>query len=276
MGLWDAIIDLPGGIADAMLNSLNGMLVSFIEPMLEVAKALITINIDPFHFQDLWFTIISIISAFYLLLFLIVGFKFLYGSYDAVQRKEAKEWFKKAVILIIAVNASLLLYALILNLSSGIALTLWSSEFESLFIIENLNALDFLWLGTFGLFLFLAVITLVLRQIVLIAGVMLFPIGIFLYFIPPLKTYGSVITNILGVAIFMNVADVIILIAIQLFWTEFAYLPFINLLAPSLGFLFVALVNIGLIFVAVQKALSFVGIDINVATVGKAVAGAVL
>jgi len=277
MGLWDAITNLPADIAASIMEVFRQALIGFIQPLLETAKALMTINIDPFAFQGLWQTIVTIISAFYLLLFLVVGLKFLFGCYDAVHRKEAKEWFKNAIILVVAVNASLLLYSLLLNLGSAVAMTLWSNEFEGLFLIENLGALDVIWAGIFAMSLFLALATLVIRQLFLILGVALFPIGIFLYFIPPVKTYGSVLLNLIGVAVFIQVLDVIILVAMQLFYGQFAELAGINLLAPSLGFFFIFLANSAAAFIAVQKALNAVGIKVDlVATAGALVGPALL
>ncbi|MDO8647547.1 MAG: hypothetical protein Q7R70_03970 [Candidatus Diapherotrites archaeon] len=273
MGLWDSITNLPGDLVNSIFSGIGHLLAGFVQPLFDIAKAMLTVNIDPFHFQNLWLVIITVISCFYLLIFLIVGFKFLFGSYDAVQRAEAKEWFKQALLLVIAVNASLLFYSLLLSLSSGISVTLWNSNLENVFSVQNLNATDLLWLLTLAISVFLTVITLVLRQIFLIIGVMLFPIGLFLYFIPPVKAYGSAILQLLGAAAFMNVLDVIILIAVQLFWTEFSYLPYINLLAPSLGFLLVGIANIVLVFFAVQRALSSAGVNVNFAELGKSMIG---
>ena len=64
MGLWDAVTNLPVDISAALLEGFRQQLIGFIEPLLETAKALITVNIDPFAFQGLWLTIVTIISAF--------------------------------------------------------------------------------------------------------------------------------------------------------------------------------------------------------------------
>ena len=255
MGLLDAVGGLAQGIVDAFLQTGSGMVIGFVEPMLEVAKVLMTANIDPFSLIDYWIVMVTVISAFYVIAFLLVGYKFLFGAYDAVQRAEAKEWAKNAVLIVITVNASLLLYSLMLNISSGIASFLWSADFESLFIVDSLSTLDFIWLNFFTIAVALAVITLVIRHIVIIFGVMIFPVALFMNFIGPLKPYGSALINLLGGAAFMNILDIIILIAIQLFWIQFNYLDIMNILAPTIGFLFVALANILLILFVIFKAL---------------------
>ena len=144
MGLWESVAGLPAGIASSFFSSFSNLLAAFIQPLLDVAKLLLTANIDPFHFQSFWQIIVAIISSFYLLVFLVVGFKFLFGCYDAAQRKDAKEWFKKAILLVICVNASLLLYSLLLSLSSAVAMTIWNNQFEAVFSVSNLTALDFI------------------------------------------------------------------------------------------------------------------------------------
>ena len=267
---------MPADIAGAIMDVFRLQLINFVQPLLETAKALMTVNIDPFAFHGLWQVIVTIISAFYLLLFLIVGLKFLLGCYDATHRKQAKDWFKNAIILVIAVNASLLLYSLLLNLGGAVALTLWSNEFEQLFLIENLGALDLIWAGIFAMSLFLALITLVVRQLFLILGVALFPIGIFLYFIPPVKTYGKVILNLIGMVVFIQVLDVIILIAMQLFYEQFVGLAGMSLLAPSLGFLFIFLANCAAVFIAIQKSLNDVGVKIDLASTAASLVGPAL
>jgi hypothetical protein len=264
MGFWEAINNLGGDIVNAFFSVYNQKTAEFVSPMLEVAKELIIANIDPYSFQNFWAIIVGVISATYLLIFFAVGLKFLFGSYDAVQRAEAKEWFKKAFMLVITVNASLLIYSLLLGLSSGMATYLWDTQFETLFSIQNLTTLDFIWLSIFALVSFLVVLTLVIRQIFLIAGVMLFPIGLYLFFIPPLKSYGSIILNIIGAAAFMNVLDTMILIAVQLFLNEFSYLNTMNLLAPTIGLFFIFIANTSLIIIAIKKALSAGGINISI------------
>ena len=142
-------------------------------------------------------------------------------------------------------------------------------------MLEYLNVLDLLWVSILAVFVFIAVITLALRQLILILGVMFFPIGLFLYFIAPLKQYGSVILNVLGVTVFMQVLDVIILIGVQAFWTQFNSLPVLNLIAPSLGFLLVSIANVFVIYLAAKKAMSAVGVNVSVSAAAKSIAGPV-
>ena len=270
-GLSDSITGIPQAVLDSFFGFVKAGFVSFVSPLFDVMKALMLYNINPFNYEGHWLVIVSIISCFYLLLFLVVGLRFLLGSYDAVQRLKAKEWFKGAIMVVISVNASLLLYSLVLLLGSGTASVLWSSELENFLILSDLNVLNLIWLMIVALFAFLAMITLIIRQIFLIIAVMLFPIAVFLYFIPPLKSSGSALLNLIFAFVFMQVMDVIILIGVSIFSVEFSFLPFIELISLSAGFLFIFLANFWLMFFAVMKALNM---KVDIVQTVKTVAGA--
>ncbi len=84
--LLDSVKNLPNGIANAFLDSFSGLFVSFITPLLEIAKTLITYNVDVNNYASYWRIIVNVISAFYLIVLMVVGFKFLLGSYFPEQR----------------------------------------------------------------------------------------------------------------------------------------------------------------------------------------------
>ncbi len=72
---------------------------------------------------------------------------------------------------------------------------------------------------------------------------------------------------------FLNVLDVIILTAVQMFWTQFSYLEAIGTLSLVIGFFLIFIANIVLFYVAIKKAFSAVGVNINAMQVVKMVAG---
>lgn len=263
-GLWESVTNLPGDIASSLLNGIKQMVVDFVTPLLDLAKTFITANPNPENYQSYWQAIIVLISAFYLLMFLGVGFKFVMGSYDEVQRMEAKEWAKKAILIVVLCNASLLLYSLLLNVGSGTALYLWNSSYEQMFQLQNLSALNFFLLAFFAVAVLIALVTLFVRYLLVLVGIMAFPVGLFLYFVPPVQSYGKIILNVLGIVIFLQFIDVIILVASSLLLTEFGNVSQMQLLAPTMGFLLIAIANILLMKFAVMKAATDSGAHIVV------------
>lgn len=253
-GLWESVTNLPGDIASSLLNGIKQMVVDFVTPLLDLARTFITANPNPENYQSYWQAIIVLISAFYLLMFFAVGFKFVMGSYDEAQRLEAKDWAKKSLLIVVLCNASLLLYTLLLQIGSGVALYLWNVSYEQMFQLQNLSVLNFFLLAFFTIAVLLALVTLFVRYILVLVGIMAFPVGLFLYFVPPLQSFGKIILNTLGIVVFLQFIDVIILVASSLLLTEFANVSQMQLLAPTMGFLLIAVGNILLLKFAVMKA----------------------
>jgi len=253
-GLWETVTNIPGDVANAILNALKQIVVDFVTPLLDLAKTFITVNPDPANYQSYGQAIIVLISAFYLLIFLVVGFKFVMGSYDEAQRLEAKEWAKKAILIVVLCNASLLIYSLILNVGSATSLYLWNGSYEQLFQIQNLSALNLILLVFFAIAVLLALVTLFIRYLLVLVGIMAFPIGLFLYFIPPVQSYGKIILNTIGIVIFLQFFDVLVLVASSLLLNEFGNMTQMQLLAPTMGFLLIAVANVLLMKFAIMKA----------------------
>ncbi|PIN77985.1 hypothetical protein COV14_04800, partial [Candidatus Woesearchaeota archaeon CG10_big_fil_rev_8_21_14_0_10_33_12] len=52
-----------------------------------------------------------------------------------------------------------------------------------------------------------------IRYVIVAIGIVFVPLAVFLYFIPPLKEYGRLIMNFLGVCVFSTFFDAVILLA---------------------------------------------------------------
>ncbi len=266
-GLWDSVTNLPGDIAHSLLDSIKQIVVDFVTPLLDLAKNFITSNPDTLHYQAHWQAVVTLISAFYLLIFLAVGFKFVVGSYDEVQRTEAKEWAKKALLIVILCNASLLLYTLLLNIGSAVSLYLWNSSYEQMFQLQNLSVLNLFLLAFFAIAVLAALVTLFIRYLLVLVSIMVFPIGLFLYFVPFTQSFGKIILNTLAVVILLQFFDVLVLVASSLLLNEFSNAAQMQLLAPTIGFLLVAATNILLLKFAVMKAAMDSGTNVAITSV---------
>ena len=71
----------------------------------------------------------------------------------------------------------------------------------------------------------------------------------------------------------MNVLDVIILTAVQMFRAEFSYLSDISTLSLVIGFFLVFIANTALFYIALKKGLNTVGVKISIVDTVKTVAG---
>jgi len=162
-------------------------------------------------------------SLFYGLLFVYSGFQFLFSGHDVMRREMAKEWLKNTVIMIVLIQASFYLYGLFVDLGSIMTSSVLSLVDQHFFMItaDNLvnTGLEFLFILVYVFVLLLTVLFLVTRYLIVAFGVLFTPIGIFCYFVPPLRSYGRLILNILGMCIFVTFLDAIIILACSMLIT---------------------------------------------------------
>jgi hypothetical protein len=253
-GLTNSLSELPAVVVDMFFSVLQGFVADFLSSLLFVAKLFIVTNPDISPMFPLWQTIVYVISLFYLILFMVVGFLFIFSSIDAEKRLTAKQWFKSTVIMIACVAGSFQLYDLVLRLGAAIAGFLWSAEFEVLFEAGQLSELNIVLLGVYSFAVLGAFITFVIRYLFLFAGAAIIPIALFFYFIPPLKPWGKMLLEILFAAILMQIIDVIIFIACQAVWQQFAGVPDSAGWGPLTAFALIAFTNAAIIGFALMKA----------------------
>ena len=211
-GLLNLSSCLPQKLYDFFINILN----SPIQPLLTLTKALMTEPIKLEMFVSLWAIILYVLSIFYGLLMLYSGFNFMISGYDAVKRTKAKEWFRNIFIMIVLVQASYFIYSAVIDVNSLLTAGVISLVDQKFFLITADNivniGLQFLFALLYVFTLLITVIMLTFRYIIVAGGVVFVPIGIFLYFIPPVNNYGKLILNFLGTCIFITFFDSLILL----------------------------------------------------------------
>ncbi|MFA5856895.1 MAG: hypothetical protein WC867_06030 [Candidatus Pacearchaeota archaeon] len=211
-GLLNISTCLPQKLFEFFINILNAP----IQPLLSLTKSLLTEPIKLELFVSLWAIIIYIISIFYGLLMLYSGFNFIISGYDAEKRNKAKEWFKNIFIMIVLVQASYFLYSVVIDLNSLLTAGIVNLIDPNFFLItaDNITniGLQFFFGLSYVVVLIFTVLFLTFRYIIVAAGIIFLPLGIFLYFIPPVNNYGRLIINFLGISIFVTFFDSIILL----------------------------------------------------------------
>lgn len=252
-GILDLGSCLPQKIMEYLLNILNAPL----QPFLTFVQNLLTEPIRIDLFVSFWAIIIYMLSMFYAFLIIYSGLQFITSGYDSSKRDRAKEWLKNIVIMIILVQASFFIYQLAIDLSSVMTTATLSLMDNNFFSLTVDNVLDFglqLLFATFYIFTLLwTSIILVLRYVIVAVGVVLFPLGIFCYFIEPLKPYGVLLLHFLGISIFITFLDAVILIG----FAQLITLPIFSnfkVLIMIAGFSTINLVMFLLMFFSTIKA----------------------
>ena len=211
-GLTNLASCIPQKIYDFFIDLLNAPL----SPLLNLIRSLMENPPSVDIFIGIWAIIVYCISLFYGLLFIYAGFQFLLSGHNVLKREMAKEWLKNTVIMITLIQASFYLYQLILELGAMLTSSVLQMVDEHFFLITADNivniGLEFFFVSFYVVSLLITVLLLLVRYLIVSFGVIYFPIGIFCYFIPPLRSYGKLILHMLGAFIFLTFIDAIIIL----------------------------------------------------------------
>ena len=251
------ILNLGSCLPEKLLQYLLTILNAPLQPFLTLTHTLLSEPIRVDLFFSFWAIIIYVLSMFYAFLIIYSGLQFITSGYDASKRDKAKEWLKNIVIMIVLVQASFFIYQLLIDLSSVMTtatLSLLDGNFF-LLTIDNLTnlGLELLFAGLYAVMLLITSLILVMRYVIVAVGVVLFPVGIFFYFIEPLKPYGLLILHFLGVSVFITFLDAILLIG----FSQLTILPVFDnykILSMIAGFLTINIVMFFLMFFSIIKA----------------------
>jgi len=216
-----SITNLGDCLPEAFFNYLLDIINAPLEIILGLIEDLLSEPIDPSIFSTVWAIVIYIISMFYGLLLVYSGFNFIISGYDSAKREQAKDWLKNILIMVFLVQASYLIYTLILDVNGALTTSVFNLINPDFFLLSLDNyqqiAMEITMGSSYLVVLLLTLIILVIRYIIVSFGVVLFPIAIFLYFIPFLRGFGKSILNFLLINIFMSFfASLIFLISSML------------------------------------------------------------
>jgi hypothetical protein len=243
---------------DFILDLINMAL----QPFLSLIKRFLTEPVNISVFADVWAVIVYILSLFYGILLVYVGLKFIVSGESPEQRENAKSSLRNVIIMMVLVQASFLLYGVLLDISAGLTkviIKLIDSDFFKITLDNSHNfGFELILSVVYLVHLLFMVLILVLRYICVSAGVIFFTIGIFFYFVPFLNQYGRLILNGLVVLIFLPFFYSIIFLAASKITEIPAFSGFKTLV--MIGGLSLAIISVLLLllFVIVKAAVKFV------------------
>jgi len=201
------ILNLGECVAEAVFGFFLDILNLASRPFLDLIKKFMTEPASITAFVDIWGIIVYILSMFYGLLLVWIGLKFIISGESPEEREKAKSDLKSIIIMMVLVQGSYHLYNLFLAVSASLTNVVFdmiSSNFFRLSLESTPNfGFDLIFGILYILHLLIVLVLVLLRYIFVSAGVILFAIGIFFYFIPFLNSYGRLILNGLGVLVFL-------------------------------------------------------------------------
>lgn len=192
----------PNAISEALLNTFLSLLKYALSLFLALADAFIAYN--PTVTEDLVLIhskLLSLLVPLYLLILTWNGIQIMTSGVVSAQAN-ARITIQNSLISMLLVASSLPLYRFLLNLSQLVS---------SYFIAAPFPEVGYPSVTTLALFiiivplLFLFVAFLIMRFFFISLGVLLFPIGIFLYFFSPTKHYGRLIISTILLFLFIQI-----------------------------------------------------------------------
>lgn len=200
-------LNLGECVAEAVFQFFLDILNSASRPFLELIKKFMVEPVSIGAFLDIWGIIVYILSMFYGLLIVWIGLKFIISGESPEQREKVKSDLKNIIIMMVLVQGSYHLYDLFLAVSASLTHVVFDMISNSFFRLTLESVSNFGFDLIFGLLytlhLIIVLVLVLLRYIFVSAGVVLFAIGLFFYFIPFLNSYGRLILNGLGVLVFL-------------------------------------------------------------------------
>jgi len=212
-----SLTNLPGCMIKKLFEFVLSILNAPLQPLLTLVKDLLSQSVAVSLFHGLWAVMVYVVSTLYGLLFLWAGLNFIISGHDVERREKAKTWFKNILIMVVLVQGSYFLYAIVIELAASLTqgvIGLINPNFFKLTATSGLDvALGIILLLPYVIVLLLTVIILLLRYVIVASGVIFLPIAIFLYFFEPLHEWGQAILNFLGTNIFATFFASLVLLA---------------------------------------------------------------
>lgn len=272
------ITNLASCISESLFSYLLSMLNAPVQPLLDMVYSLLTqpVNID--IFSPIWSIIVYILSLFYGILLMYVGFKFIISGYSFEKREKAKSDLTNIIIMIVLVQASFYLYSLLNQIISSVTTVILNMVQQNFFLltIDNVTniGLELTLLIPYLTSIVITLILLTLRYVIVSSGVILFAVGIFCYFFEPLKHYGKLIINFLIATMAITFFYSIIFLASSMLLDIPVFQNF-KILVMIGAFSFVNLVTLAIaLFVIVKSASRVADPIMKVVSVVGAIAGA--
>ncbi len=252
-----AITNLPRCTAESFLSSITDGLIFASNQFFSISLTFLTASPDINWFCSPYNSIMAILESFYSIMLMGLGAYYILNSTDVEGRTKAKIWLKNVFFMVVLLAFSFSIFGMILNLNTQISSSIYSSVSSSIFDV-NAQLSNIVFSLIFALSLttgsYLTFATLLSRYLLIPFLLFLFPIGVFLYFIPLTRSWGAFLFKFIILITFMTSADAIFLLGTSYLFSA----PDPNLAGPLVksfglivGFGLIGILNLIIYIIAV-------------------------
>jgi len=215
--------NLPGCITESVLGTFTSGFAYSIDQFLSASFTLIAATPDLHWFCTPYNNIMSIIESLYSLAFIALGFYYVFRSTDIEGRLAAKEWLKNLVMMIAILSFSFELFDILVSLNSYLTLSFLQYASQDVFspsIAFTSLVFAFFVLSTSSFIVWLAFMTILAHYLLTPFLLLLFPISIFLYFMPFTKEWGTVFLKLIVSVVFMSAIDALLIMSLSILFSS--------------------------------------------------------
>lgn len=216
--LLGAIGALPGQIVSNFFTYTNSGLGAAEQTISDNAFKFMFSNPDPNWFCVPYGAVMGVLEGLFVLALMALALFSILRSGDVEGRLETRKWMENMVIMIIVLSFSFQLFSMLLDFNSYLSSSIASQSMTSIFKFQtagDASILTFVMLLSGVVLGFLTYLTLLLRYLLIPFMMLLFPVAIFLYFMPPTKKWGSTFLKLVLVFVFMTTADAMVLLGLS-------------------------------------------------------------
>lgn len=260
--LVSAITNLPASIVNAFFNFIVTGLISASHELVDVTFNFIFSSPDPHLFCAPYNAVMTLLESAYSVALMVLALYFIVRSGDAEGRANAKRWLEKMFVLIIVLSFSFQLFQAMLDFNNYLSTSLANRSMENMFSSPGGFAsaiLALVLLFPMLSFMMLTMITLLTRYLMIPFMLLLFPVAIFLYFIPFTESWGKTFLKIIAMIVFMTTIDALVLIGLNTLYSTSdpnLAIPLISTLATLYGFGMLGIVNLVVFIMAILSVIS--------------------
>lgn len=261
--------NLPACTAESFFTSLASGMVYTSQQFLHYAIDFVSATPDLAWFCAPYNQLMALLESLYSIALMGVGFYYIVQASEVEGRIKAKAWLKDVFFMIVVLTFSFNIFDALVSLNHYFTSSLLNEQVLGMFN-ANISFASIIFalvvLGGILLTAGITFLTLLMRYMLVPFLLMLFPVSIFLYFMPFGRRWGGAFLRAIVIILFMTAIDALFLFALSaLFNADDQNLaaPFVRSFALMVGFGTVGMLNMALFLMALlalaEPALGAVG-----------------
>jgi len=260
----EVLYNLPTCIVEKFFTTLVSGFVYSAKEFLDNSLTFIVTGPNLDSFCTPYSQVMRILESLYTIALMGVGAYYIATAADPEKRTRAKLWIQNILFVIIILAFSFSIFKMIIELNQYITTSIYSTSFSDMLNIRMVfsslvfaSILSVNFVAAAGL----TFITLLVRYLMIPFLLLLFPISIFLYFMPFTKEWGSFLLKFIFLIIFMTSIDAILVLGMSYLFTSGDPAlsgGFVQGMALMLGFGLIGFVNVLIYIIAIFSFVSAV------------------